>query len=57
MKPIPTDPSALQARVFGAMCADISDLGAGKARTFRRVDALREIGKQTREPIAEGDAG
>ena len=49
MKPIPTDPSALQARVFGALCEDLFDLGAGKARTFRRVDTLREIRRQTNE--------
>lgn len=45
MKAIPTDPFELQARVFGALCDDLFDIGAGKSRSLRRTDALREISR------------
>lgn len=50
MRPIPTDPLALQARVFSALADDLFDLGAGRSRRFQRLDALHEIAKTTREP-------
>lgn len=43
MKPIPTDPFALQARVVSALCDDLFDIGAGKSRSFRRTDAIRQV--------------
>ena len=43
MRDLPTDPLALQARVFGALCDDIHDMGAGRSRSFDRTNAIREI--------------
>lgn len=49
MKPLPTDPFAMQARATAALCADLFDIGAGKARTFERTEALRATLKATRK--------
>lgn len=46
MKPPPTGQD-LQARVFAAMCDDLFDMGAGKARSFDRVNAILEITRAT----------
>lgn len=59
MKPPPTDPFALQARVMSALCDDLFDMGAGKQRGFARTDALRSVliaMAEDREPV-EGRKG
>jgi hypothetical protein len=38
-------PTDLRTRTFAALCDDMFDLGAGKATSFQRVDALREISR------------
>ena len=48
MRDLPTDPFAFQARAVSALCDDLFDMGAGKSRSFRRLDALREVSKQTK---------
>lgn len=49
MKPLPSDPYAFQARVFGALHADLFDIGSRKSSSFVRTDALLEISKQSKE--------
>ena len=44
MKPIPSDPFAFQARVMDALLGDIGDT---RAKGFPRLDALREISRET----------
>ena len=46
MKPIPREPYAPQARMMDAIIGDIMDTGSP---TFARLDALREVSKQTKE--------
>jgi hypothetical protein len=48
MKELPTNSTALQARVFGALCDDLFDIGAGKSRSCDRTNALLEISRRTR---------
>ena len=43
MMPVPADPLAFRARVFGALCDDILDMDSGRSHKFGRTDALREI--------------
>lgn len=43
MKAPPSDPFAFQARVMDALLGDIAD---PEAKTFPRLDALREVSKQ-----------
>lgn len=45
MKPVPSDPWALQARMMSALVDDIAD---PKAKGFPRLDALREVHKAKR---------
>ncbi len=49
MTPPPTDPQQLRAHAFDALCADIADTGSP---TFKRMDALREVLRQTKEKRA-----
>ncbi len=45
MKPVPRDPLALQARVFAALCADVS---AGRRPGQGQTEALRQLVKTER---------
>jgi hypothetical protein len=45
---LPTDPFAFQARVIGALCDDLFDIGSGKSSSFGRTNALREISIQSK---------
>jgi hypothetical protein len=55
MKPLPSDPLALRARVLGALCDDLFDLGAGRSRSFGRTDAMRAVVKEN--PICQNSLG
>ena len=49
MKPLPTDPFAFQARVFGALCDDLLDIASGQSSSCERTNALRQISQSLRE--------
>jgi hypothetical protein len=60
MKPVPSDPFALQQRIMNALIDDILDVASGG---WPRLDALRETMKSTRSgresnkprPVNNGD--
>lgn len=47
MKAPPTDPFEFQAKVMAAMCDDLFDMGAGKSKSFERMERLRQISIQS----------
>lgn len=49
MRALPKGPYAFQARVMSAMMDDLFDLGAGRAKRFERMNALRAASKATDE--------
>ncbi len=53
MKPLPPDQLDLRARVLNALCEDLFDLGAGRARSFERTNALRAVLRQQRRHSAD----
>lgn len=56
MKPVPTDPWALQSRIMAALCDDIFDAAARKDSSFPRMEALRSAMIATeRKAIFDGE--
>lgn len=48
-------PTNLRTRAMDALCDDLFDIGAGKATSFQRLDALRQIQQTTQGTSGVGN--